>query len=99
MVLYKGIRCHSSHGLCTGYLGYPFQYMCADDELHPYLFLFIHLTGKLFHIALYPLIFERISQVVSTEEDHKVRHPIIPFTPYATSIGFPFLTLLKSVMF
>jgi hypothetical protein len=27
---------------------------------------FIHITGKLFHIALYPLILERISQVVST---------------------------------
>ena len=51
---------------CPGYLGYPFQYMCADDELHPYLFLFIHIMGKLFHIALYPLILERISQVAST---------------------------------
>jgi hypothetical protein len=47
-------------------LGYPFQYMCADDELHPYLFLFIHIKGKPFHIALYPLILERISQVAST---------------------------------
>src|SRR5258708_26509613 len=51
---------------CTGYLGYPFQYVCADDELCPYLFLFIHITGKLFHIALYPRILERISQVAST---------------------------------
>jgi hypothetical protein len=40
--------------------------MCADDELHRYLFLFIHLTGKVFHIVLYPLILERISQVAST---------------------------------
>jgi hypothetical protein len=54
--------------MCTGYLGYPFQYMCADDELHPYLFLFIHITGKLFHIALYLLILERIALVASTEE-------------------------------
>ena len=55
-----------TYGGCNGYSGYPFQYMCADDELHPYLFLFIHITGKLFHIALYPLIFERISRVAST---------------------------------
>ena len=47
---------------CTGYLGYPFQSKCADDELHPYLFLFIHRTGKLFYIALYSLILERISK-------------------------------------
>ena len=40
--------------------------MCADDELHPYLFLFIHIKGKLFHIVLYPLLLERISQVAST---------------------------------
>jgi hypothetical protein len=40
--------------------------MCAEDELHPYLFLFSHRTGKLFHIALYPLILERMSQVAST---------------------------------
>jgi hypothetical protein len=40
--------------------------MCADDELHPYHFLFIHRTGKLFHIALYHLLLERISQVAST---------------------------------
>jgi hypothetical protein len=40
--------------------------MGAEDELHPYLFLFSHRTGKLFHIALYPLILERISQVAST---------------------------------
>jgi hypothetical protein len=75
-------------------LGYPFQYICADAELHPCRFLFIHITGQLFHIALYPRIFERISQVASTGEDPKIRHPIITFTPYATSIGFPFLTLL-----
>jgi hypothetical protein len=52
---------------CTGYLGYPFQYMCADDELYPNLFLFIHLTSKDFHIARSQLILERISQVASTE--------------------------------
>src|SRR5215472_2462415 len=40
--------------------------MCAEYELHPYLLLFIHITGELFHIALYPLIFEWISQVAST---------------------------------
>jgi hypothetical protein len=34
---------------CTVYLGYPFQYVCADDELRPYFSLFIHITGKLFH--------------------------------------------------
>jgi hypothetical protein len=39
-------------------LGYPFQYMCADDELHP----------SLFHIALYLLILERISQVARTAD-------------------------------
>jgi hypothetical protein len=40
--------------------------MCADDELHPYLFLFLHLTGKLFHLALSPLMLELICQVAST---------------------------------
>ena len=51
---------------CASYVRYRFQYMCADDEFHPYLFLFIHLTGKLFPIALYPLILERISHVPSS---------------------------------
>jgi len=41
---------------CIGCLGYPIQYMCADDdEFHLYRFLFIHKTGKYFHIALFPL--------------------------------------------
>jgi hypothetical protein len=40
--------------------------MCAVDELHPYLFLFMHRTSKVFHIALPPLIVERISQVANT---------------------------------
>lgn len=44
----------------TGYVAYPFQNMCADDGLHPFLFLFIHITGKLFRIALYSLILEQI---------------------------------------
>jgi hypothetical protein len=49
-------------------LGYPFQYMCADDdEFHPYLFLFIHKTnGQVFPYCTFPFILERISQVVST---------------------------------
>ena len=51
---------------CPGYVGYPFHYMCADDEFHPSLFLLIHTTDELFHIALYPLIFEQISHVAST---------------------------------
>ena len=75
---------------CPDYVGYPFQYMCANDELHPCLFLFIHITGKLFHIALSPLILERISHVARTGEDHKVRHPIIAFTIcYKHSFSLP----------
>jgi hypothetical protein len=31
---------------CTGYLGYLFQYMYADDVLYPHLLLFIHITGN-----------------------------------------------------
>jgi hypothetical protein len=42
--------------------------MCADDELHPSLFHFIRITGQLFHIALYLLILERISQVARTAD-------------------------------
>ena len=37
-------------------LGYPFQYMCADDGLSSYLFLFIHIMGKVFH-SLISLLF------------------------------------------
>ena len=34
--------------------------MCADDELRPYLFLFIHITGKLFHLVMaISIIFNR----------------------------------------
>jgi hypothetical protein len=51
---------------CAGYLGYPFQYMCTDDELYLNLFLSIHIIGKFFHSAYYPLILERICQVAST---------------------------------
>src|SRR5690348_751484 len=40
--------------------------MEADDKLHPYLFLFIHIKGKVFHIVLSPLIVERISRLAST---------------------------------
>jgi hypothetical protein len=40
--------------------------MRADGENHLHLFLFIHLTGNLFPIALSPLIFERASYVAST---------------------------------
>jgi hypothetical protein len=40
--------------------------MCADDELYSNLFLFIHITGKVFHISHFPLILERICQVAST---------------------------------
>jgi hypothetical protein len=54
-------------------LGYPFQYMYADDGLHSYLFFLYPHNGKFFHIALYPPILERISHVASTGEDHKVR--------------------------
>jgi hypothetical protein len=49
-----------------GYVGYPFPYEHAGGELHPRLFLCIHLTGNLCHIALSSLIFERISYVAST---------------------------------
>jgi hypothetical protein len=51
---------------CAGYLDYPFQYMCSDEELYPNLSLSIHRTGKVFHIAHLPLMLERISQVAST---------------------------------
>ncbi len=54
---------------CIGYLGYPFQYMCSYDKLYPCLFLSIHITSKVFHIALSPRIFERISQVANTGAD------------------------------
>jgi hypothetical protein len=64
--------------LCTGYLGYPFQYLCDDDELHPYLFLFIYLMGKLFHSALYPRILERISQVASKGLRGWSNYPLYP---------------------
>jgi len=40
--------------------------MCADNELYSNLFLFIHITSKVFHSAHFPLILERISQVAST---------------------------------
>jgi len=43
--------------------------MCSNDQLYPCLFLFIHRTGKVFHIALSPLILERISHVASTGLD------------------------------
>jgi hypothetical protein len=56
---------------CAGYLGYPFQYMCANDELYPNLFLSIHVTGKGLHSAHYPLILERISQAACLCEAEK----------------------------
>src|SRR5579859_4036677 len=40
--------------------------MCSYDKLYPYLFLFLHITSKVFHIALSPLILEWISQVANT---------------------------------
>jgi hypothetical protein len=40
--------------------------MCSNDKLYPCLSLFIHILGKVFHIALSPLILERISQVANT---------------------------------
>src|SRR5258706_6663763 len=48
--------------------------MRADDELHPYLFLFIHITGKLFHIALTHLIVER-SIAPSAGDEIQARSP------------------------
>ena len=39
--------------------------MCSYDKLYSYLFLFIHITGKVCHIALCHFL-ERISQVAST---------------------------------
>jgi hypothetical protein len=40
--------------------------MCSYDKLYSCLFLFIHITGRVFHIALSPRILERISHVAST---------------------------------
>jgi hypothetical protein len=42
---------------CTGYLGYPFQYMCADDEFHPYLFLIYPPNGQAFPHCSFPSYF------------------------------------------
>jgi hypothetical protein len=40
--------------------------MCSYDKLYLCLFLFIHITGRVFHIALSPRILERISQAATT---------------------------------
>src|SRR6266700_7142815 len=62
---------------CIGYLGYPFQYMCAVDELYANLCLFIHSTSNDFHIALSPPLLERISQVASTSQ-HNWSYVFLP---------------------
>src|SRR5215831_14548054 len=39
---------------------------CTDNDHHTELFLLTHMTGKVFHTALYSLVLERIPQVAST---------------------------------
>jgi hypothetical protein len=67
----KNARSGLASSCCIGYEGYPFQYMCSDDKLYPCLFLFIHITSKVFHIALSPRILERISQVANTRSQDR----------------------------
>ena len=47
--------------------------MCSNDKLYPCLSLVIHITGKVFQIALSTLILERISQVATTGQVHDPR--------------------------
>jgi hypothetical protein len=52
--------------------------MCAVDELYSNLCLFIHITGKVFPIAHFPLVLERISQVASTGFSPPMRQISLP---------------------
>jgi len=63
--------------------------MCADDELHPSLFHFIRITGQLFHIALYLLILERISQVARTKKKSNFAYTRVEKAKKITSLAKP----------
>src|SRR5215831_11852363 len=62
---------------------------CTDNDHHTELFLLTHMTGKVFHTALYSLVLERITHVASTSQ----HRGSLTFRPFKTKSPFAQLRL------